>query len=57
MGLKEFARSVVTVFRVAQKPSKETYFTFARVALLGVLILGVISFLIRFLMIALQGGV
>ncbi|MCS7146317.1 MAG: protein translocase SEC61 complex subunit gamma [Nitrososphaerota archaeon] len=57
MGFKEFARSVVTVFRVAQKPSRETYLTFARVALLGVFILGVISFLIRFLMIALQGGV
>ncbi len=57
MGVKEFARSVITVFRVAQKPTKETYLTFARITLIGVLLLGVISFLVRFLMIALQGGV
>ncbi|MEM0482650.1 MAG: protein translocase SEC61 complex subunit gamma [Nitrososphaerota archaeon] len=57
MGVKEFARSVITVLRVAQKPTKETYLTFARITLIGVLVLGVISFLVRFLMIALQGGV
>ncbi|GBC71478.1 Protein translocase subunit SecE [Candidatus Calditenuaceae archaeon HR02] len=57
MGVREFARSVITVIRVSQKPTKETYLTFARITLLGVLLLGVISFLVRFLMIALQGGV
>ncbi|MEM0381641.1 MAG: protein translocase SEC61 complex subunit gamma [Nitrososphaerota archaeon] len=57
MGIKEFAKSVLTVFRVSQKPSRETYTTFARITLIGVLLLGAISFLVRFLMIALQGGV
>lgn len=57
MGVRDFARSVVIVMRVAQKPSKETYLIFARITLIGVLLLGVISFLVRFLMIAIQGGV
>jgi len=50
-------RSVVIVLRVSQKPSRESYLVFTRITLIGIAILGLISFLIRYLMVALQGGV
>jgi protein translocase SEC61 complex gamma subunit len=57
MGLREFARSVVTTLRVARKPGREEYLVLTRIVLIGVLLLGTISFIVRYLSLALQGGI
>ncbi|MEM0445708.1 MAG: protein translocase SEC61 complex subunit gamma [Nitrososphaerota archaeon] len=56
MGVRQFAKSVLVVLRVSQKPSKETYTVLGRIVLIGIFLLGAISFLIRFLMLVFQGG-
>jgi len=56
MGLKEFARSVVTLFRVSSKPSREEFMLLVRVVLIGIGLIGAISFIVRFILLAVQGA-
>jgi protein translocase SEC61 complex gamma subunit len=56
MGLKEFARSVIVTLRVARKPTSDEFMVLARIVLIGVFLLGAISFIVRYLALALQGG-
>ena len=56
MGLREFARSVVTLFKVSSKPSREEFFLLVRVVLIGVGLIGGISFVVRFILLAVQGA-
>ncbi len=57
MGLKEFAKSVIVTLRVARKPTSDEFIILARIVLIGVFLLGVISFTVRYLALALQGGI
>ncbi len=56
MGLKEFAKSVVMLFKVSSKPSREEFLLLFRVVLIGIALIGVIAFIVRFLMLAIQGA-
>jgi protein translocase SEC61 complex gamma subunit len=56
MGLKEFAKSVMVTLRVARKPTSDEFMVLARIVLIGVFLLGAISFIVRYLALALQGG-
>lgn len=56
MGLREFAKSVMTLFKVSSKPSREEYFLLLRVVLIGVGLIGAISFVVRFILLAIQGA-
>ncbi|MDT7877307.1 MAG: protein translocase SEC61 complex subunit gamma [Candidatus Caldarchaeales archaeon] len=56
MGLKEFAKSVIVTLRVARKPTSDEFMVLARIVLIGVFLLGAISFIVRYLALALQGG-
>lgn len=55
MGLRDFVRSTVVLFRVSRKPSREEYFVLARIVLIGVALLGLISMVIRFVFLAVLG--
>jgi len=55
MALSEFLRSVSLLFKVASKPTREELSISIRVTLLGVAIMGAIAFIIRFLLISIQG--
>jgi protein translocase SEC61 complex gamma subunit len=56
MGLKEFAKSVIVTLRVARKPTSDEFMVLARIVLIGLFLLGAISFIVRYLALALQGG-
>jgi protein translocase SEC61 complex gamma subunit len=56
MGFKEFAKSVIVTLRVARKPTSDEFMVLARIVLIGVFLLGAISFIVRYLALALQGG-
>jgi protein translocase SEC61 complex gamma subunit len=55
MGFKEFARSVAVLFRVARKPNWEEYSVLARIVLIGIAALGLISIIVRFVFLAVLG--
>jgi len=55
MGLRGFLSSSMTLLRLARKPSQREFSITLRVTLLGVAILGVIAFIIRFIALAFQG--
>ncbi|MCS7142348.1 MAG: protein translocase SEC61 complex subunit gamma [Aigarchaeota archaeon] len=54
MGLVDFFRSVVMLFRVASKPGREEYSIIMRVTLLGVVVIGALAFVIKYLLLAVQ---
>lgn len=56
MGLREFAKSVVTLFKVSSKPSREEFSLLVRVVVIGVGLIGGISFVVRFILLAVQGA-
>ncbi|MDJ0270054.1 MAG: protein translocase SEC61 complex subunit gamma [Aigarchaeota archaeon] len=55
MGLKSFLKSAATLLKLAKKPTWEEFSISMRITLLGVAIVGLIAFIIRFLAIALGG--
>ncbi|MCF8884385.1 MAG: protein translocase SEC61 complex subunit gamma [Nitrososphaerota archaeon] len=55
MGIKEFFKNVVNLFKLARKPGKDELLLAIRITLLGVAVIGFIAFLIRFLALAIQG--
>ena len=54
MGVKEFLKTVATLFKLAKKPSREEISISLRITLLGVAVLGLIGFIIRFIALAFQ---
>ncbi|MDW8084269.1 MAG: protein translocase SEC61 complex subunit gamma [Candidatus Caldarchaeum sp.] len=54
MGLVSFIKSAITLLRMAKKPTSREYSITLRITLLGLAIIGVITFLIRFLALAFQ---
>ncbi|RLG91843.1 MAG: preprotein translocase subunit SecE [Candidatus Hecatellales archaeon] len=58
MGLKSWFSSSYRMLKSATKPGKTEFWLLFRVCLLGVLVIGAIGFLIRFVssMITLMGG-
>lgn len=44
---KAFIRECVRVFKITKKPTKEEYMTISKVAGLGILIIGLIGFLVH----------
>lgn len=54
VGLIGFIKSAVTLLKMAKKPTSKEYSITLRITLLGLAIIGVITFLIRFLALALQ---
>ncbi|MCS6769595.1 MAG: protein translocase SEC61 complex subunit gamma [Candidatus Caldarchaeum sp.] len=56
MGLVSFIKSSITLFKMAKKPTWKEYSTTLRITLLGLGIIGIIAFIIRFLAIAFQPG-
>jgi protein translocase SEC61 complex gamma subunit len=56
MGLKEFAKSVVTLFKVSSKPTREEFSLLVKVVIIGIGLIGAISFLVRFVLLAIQGA-
>ncbi|MDJ0274066.1 MAG: protein translocase SEC61 complex subunit gamma [Nitrososphaerota archaeon] len=55
MGIREFARSVVVLFRVSRKPTWEEYSVLGRIVLIGIAVLGLISMIVRFVFLAVLG--
>ncbi|MCS7095179.1 MAG: protein translocase SEC61 complex subunit gamma [Thaumarchaeota archaeon] len=55
MGIRDFFRSTVVLFRVSRKPSRDEYFILARIVLIGIALLGLISMVIRFIFLAVLG--
>ncbi|MEM2237483.1 MAG: protein translocase SEC61 complex subunit gamma [Candidatus Caldarchaeum sp.] len=56
MGLLSFIKSTVTLFKMARKPSRKEYSVTLRITLLGLGIIGLIAFIIRFLALAFQAA-
>lgn len=55
MGLKEFLKNSIILFKLARKPSKNEFLLALRITLIGVAVIGVIAFIIRFVALAIQG--
>ncbi|MCL7383361.1 MAG: protein translocase SEC61 complex subunit gamma [Thaumarchaeota archaeon] len=55
MGLKEFIKNSIILFKLARKPSKDEFLLALRITLIGVAVIGVIAFIIRFVALAIQG--
>lgn len=54
MGVRDFFKNAVIMFKLARKPSRKEFFLALRITLLGIAIIGLIAFIIRFAAIALQ---
>lgn len=55
MGLREFVKNSIVLFKLARKPSKNEFLLALRITLIGVGIIGTIAFIIRFVALAIQG--
>ncbi|MEN2974042.1 MAG: protein translocase SEC61 complex subunit gamma [Candidatus Caldarchaeales archaeon] len=55
MGIREFIKDSLTLFKLARKPARNEFLLALRITLLGVGIIGVIAFIIRFVALAIQG--
>ena len=55
MGLSSFLESVNRVLRLASKPGREEIWLSVKIGILGVSVLGIIGFVIRFLSAMIQG--
>jgi protein translocase SEC61 complex gamma subunit len=55
MGLREFTQSVAVLFRVARKPTWEEYSVLARIVLIGIAVLGLVSMIVRFVFLTVLG--
>jgi protein transport protein SEC61 subunit gamma-like protein len=55
LGLKEFIKNSIILFKLARKPSKDEFLLALRITLIGVAVIGVIAFIIRFVALAIQG--
>lgn len=56
MGFKEFLKSSIVTVKLARKPSKQEFLTAIRITLIGIAVIGSITFVIKFLAIVIQGA-
>ncbi|HDJ26658.1 MAG TPA: protein translocase SEC61 complex subunit gamma [Candidatus Bathyarchaeota archaeon] len=56
LGLRDFLASCARLLRRARKPSREEVWLLIKICALGVIIVGVIGFVIRLIMFPLLGG-
>ncbi len=54
--ISEFIRSSKRIFLISKKPSSKEYWTMAKIVGLGMVIIGVIGYLIRLLMNVISGS-
>lgn len=54
MGFKEFINSAITTLKLATKPTREEFTKSLKITLLGIIIIGLITFVLRFIALALQ---
>jgi len=55
MGLVSFIKSTINLLKLARKPSQKEYSITLRIVLLGIAILGLLTFIIRFVALVFQG--
>ncbi|HDD40293.1 MAG: protein translocase SEC61 complex subunit gamma [Thaumarchaeota archaeon] len=55
MGLKEFFKSSAVTIKLARKPTKHEFLMAIRITLIGVAAIGAITFVVKFLALAIQG--
>ena len=55
MGLRGFLRSVGATIKLARKPTKHEFLMAIRITLIGVAAIGAITFVVKFLALAIQG--
>lgn len=53
MGAREFFRSVASVFRLSRKSDREEFMLYLKLVGLGILVIGTVGFLIKFISAAL----
>ncbi|RLG00464.1 MAG: protein translocase SEC61 complex subunit gamma [Thaumarchaeota archaeon] len=56
MGFKSFFKSAWVTFKLARKPNRKEFLLALRITLIGVALIGAITFIIRFVAIAIQGA-
>jgi len=54
MGLREFLKEALVTLRLAAKPTRKEFMLSLKIALIGTGLVGIISYLIRFVALALQ---
>ncbi len=55
MGARDLLRSMASVFRLSKKSDREEFMLYLKLVSLGVLLIGMIGFLIKFVSAALPG--
>ncbi|MCD6591861.1 MAG: protein translocase SEC61 complex subunit gamma [Thaumarchaeota archaeon] len=56
MGLREFLRSAGATLKLTRKPTRRELMLAIRITLMGVAAIGVITFIVKFLALAIQGA-
>jgi len=56
MGLKEFLKSSSATLKLTRKPTKRELMLAIRITLIGVAAIGAITFVVKFLALAIQGA-
>jgi protein translocase SEC61 complex gamma subunit len=56
MGLREFLKSASATIKLARKPTREEFKQAMKIVAIGVSAIGLITFVIKFLAIAIQGA-
>ncbi|MEM1977019.1 MAG: protein translocase SEC61 complex subunit gamma [Nitrososphaerota archaeon] len=56
MGLRGFLRSAATTIKLARKPTREEFTQAMKIVAIGVAAIGLITFVIKFLALAIQGA-
>ncbi len=54
MGLRKFLKEAAVTLRLAAKPTRKEFMLSLKIAFIGIALVGVISYLIRFIALALQ---
>ncbi len=57
MGLRSFLSSARRLMRLAKKPGREELWISIRICILGVIVIGVIGYIIKIVASLMQGGV
>lgn len=55
MGLRSFLRSASTTIKLTRKPSRGEFTQAIKIVAIGVAVIGLITFVIKFLALAIQG--
>lgn len=56
MGLREFIRSSAVTLKLMRKPTRREFMLAVRITLMGVAAIGGITFIVKFIALAIQGA-